>query len=252
MRCRHVRIVLLLLSLSSLLRSLLLFEDLAAAPSGSRTWLAIGRGLGGRPCTAGPRGRPRIVRQSSSGLDGQSLAESYLLSWGLPEEQMAKLRGRCRAKRLTADVESRIKPTLEWFSELGLSDSQIQKVVTRYPKCFESSLEDGMKPRVRWLSDLGMNESQVVQVVVSFPGLLAYSLDNKCRPTVQTLRDLGFANSQIVEVLTRKPNILSYSSKRLVDRTSILKTQGRLTVSSLFRMADSDAQFAARFGRSAK
>mmetsp|Transcript_5238 Transcript_5238/g.13234 ORF Transcript_5238/g.13234 Transcript_5238/m.13234 type:complete len:253 (-) Transcript_5238:176-934(-) len=252
MRCHHVRIVLFSLSLPSFLRSLLLFEDLAAAPSGSRTWLAIGRGLGGGPCAAGPRGRLGIVRQSSSGQDGQTLAESYLLSWGLPEEQMAKLRGRCRTKKLTADVESRVKPTLEWLSELGLSVSHIQKVVTGFPMCFESSLADRLKPKVRWLSDLGLNESQVVQALVIDPMLLGRSLDNKCRPTVQTLRDLGFTDSQIVEVLTRQPNILRYSSKRLVDRTSILKAQGRLTMSSLFRMADTDAQFAARFGRSAE
>jgi len=232
---------LLLPSLSVLLLPVRLCIDLAVTPSCSRSWSAFGGS-----CTARPLGRPRIVRQSSSGMDALTPAEAYLVSWGLSEEQMSKLRSRSRWQKLTGDVDSRIKPTLKWLSELGLSDVDIQKVVTSYPRIFSSSRDNALNPHVQWLSDLGMDDSQVARTIVRFPRLFSYSLANKCRPVLQYLRDLGFADSQIVRVLERVPMLLSYSLKRLVHRMTILKAQGPLTEVSVGKMTLTDARFAAR------
>jgi len=171
------------------------------------------------------------------------------VSWGLPEEQMSKLRSRSRRQKLTGDVDSRIKPTLKWLSELGLPDVDIQKVVTSYPSIFSRSWDSCLNPHVQWLSDLGMDNSQVAQTIVRYPKLFSCSLDNKCRPVVQYLRDLGFTDSQIVRVLERMPVLLGLSLKRLVDRMTILKAQGPLTEVSMAQMTLTDARFAARHER---
>mmetsp|Transcript_102410 Transcript_102410/g.330414 ORF Transcript_102410/g.330414 Transcript_102410/m.330414 type:complete len:286 (+) Transcript_102410:89-946(+) len=247
---------------------------------GGHTWLSAGLRL---PCLSTTR--RLLARRSSSGTDTPTQAESYLLSWGLSEQQLDKVRARYGQNlNFNPDVEHKVKPLLKWLADLGLTQVQIQKAVVDFPVLFRQHLEQQLKPCVRWLlemgldrsnvakmiareprlcsrsiertlkpfvgwlSELGIEKSQIAKAIANQPQICGLSLENNLKPKVRLLGERGFSQAQIARTLGRTPVILGLSLKRLTHRTSILEAQGLLAESSLGTAKKmTEANFASRF-----
>mmetsp|Transcript_102411 Transcript_102411/g.330417 ORF Transcript_102411/g.330417 Transcript_102411/m.330417 type:complete len:201 (+) Transcript_102411:86-688(+) len=160
---------------------------------GVHTWLSVGLKLPGTSTTrlTGPSASRRLLAlRSSSGTDAPTQAESYLLSWGLSEQQLDKVRARYRWN-FDPDVEDKVKPLLNWLADLGLTHLQIQKAVVDFPSLFRCRLEQNMKPSVRWLLEMGLDKSQVAKMIARKPRLCSSNLQRTLKPFVGWLSELG-------------------------------------------------------------
>mmetsp|Transcript_102402 Transcript_102402/g.330394 ORF Transcript_102402/g.330394 Transcript_102402/m.330394 type:complete len:185 (+) Transcript_102402:267-821(+) len=134
--------------------------------------------------------RRLLALRSSSGTDTPTQAESYLLSWGLSEQQLDKVRGRYR-QNFDPNVEDKVKPLLNWLKDVGLTQLQIQKAVVDFPSLFRCRLEQNMKPSVRWLLEMGLDKSQVAKMIARKPRLCSSNLQRTLKPFVGWLSELG-------------------------------------------------------------
>mmetsp|Transcript_27643 Transcript_27643/g.91853 ORF Transcript_27643/g.91853 Transcript_27643/m.91853 type:complete len:93 (-) Transcript_27643:147-425(-) len=62
------------------------------------------------------------------------------------------------------DVEHRVTLTLSWLPSVGLSHLEIQKLVSGFPRIFNSGLEK-LQTAVQRLADLGMVEDQITKAI---------------------------------------------------------------------------------------
>mmetsp|Transcript_175921 Transcript_175921/g.564062 ORF Transcript_175921/g.564062 Transcript_175921/m.564062 type:complete len:252 (+) Transcript_175921:88-843(+) len=185
---------------------------------GVHTWLSVGLKLPGTSTTrlTGPSASRRLLAlRSSSGTDTPTQAESYLLSWGLSEQQLDQVRARYgRNSNFNPNVEDKVKPLLNWLADLGLTQLQILKAVVDCPGLFRQRLEQNVKPSVRWLLEMGLDKSQVTKMIARQPRLCSYNLERTLKPRVQWLSELGMEKSQIAKAISACPAIFGYSLER--------------------------------------
>ena len=111
------------------------------------------------------------------------------------------------------NIESRLKPTVVWLKDVGLSSHQVAKVVARFPQVLDCSIDANLKPTLAWLEGVGLNRQQVAKVVACHPQVLSRSIDGKLKPTVAWLEDVGLCSKQVVKVVARFPQAFSCSIK---------------------------------------
>ena len=96
-----------------------------------------------------------------------------------------------------------------------------------YPSFFGLSIEDNLKPTVQWFRELGLTDAQVAKVASAFPRLLGYSIEGNMNRKVILLRQL-FADDEIILMITRFPPLLGYSFERIEARLALLQSRDRL------------------------
>ena len=118
-------------------------------------------------------------------------------------------------------IEQNLKPTVQWLLDLGLSKTQVVKIVASKPQVFGCSIEQNLKPKVQWLLDVGLNKTQIAKVVTTFPPILGLSIEKNCKPKYILLVGT-FGPDYSAQLIARFPPILGYSRDRLSGRLSVL------------------------------
>ena len=108
-------------------------------------------------------------------------------------------------------IETRMKPTLAWLEDVGLSQGQVAKVIAVFPSVLGLSIEANLKPTVAWLEDVGLSQPQVAKVIAAKPQVLGYSIGANLKPTVAWLEDVGLSQSQVAKVIVVFPSVLGLS-----------------------------------------
>ena len=134
----------------------------------------------------------------------------WIKGLGLSESQVAKVILQ-RPQVLGYSIEANLKPTVDWIKGLGLSQSQVTKVIARSPPVLGLSIEANLKPKVEWLKGLGLGQSQVAKVIVQRPHVLGYSIEANLKPTVEWMKGQGLSQSQVTKVIARSPPVLDLS-----------------------------------------
>merc|ERR1711907_545566 len=96
-----------------------------------------------------------------------------------------------------------------------------------YPQLLCLSLEGNLKPTVRWFRELGLTDTQVAKAVARYPLLLCYSVENNMKRKVALLQQL-FAADEIIRMIARFPQLLGYSWERIEARIALLRSIDRL------------------------
>ena len=91
--------------------------------------------------------------------------------------------------------------------------------------CF--SIEDNLKPTVQWFRELGLTDAQIAKAVAGFPQLLGYSIEGNLKRKVSLLRQL-FADDEIILRIARFPQLLGYSCERIEARLALFQSRDLL------------------------
>ena len=59
---------------------------------------------------------------------------------------------------LGLSIEENLKPTAEWFLDIGLSQAQVVKVIAGSPSILGLSIEENLRPTVQWFSGHGAQQ----------------------------------------------------------------------------------------------
>ena len=87
------------------------------------------------------------------------------------------------------------------------------KLLARWPHVFGYSIETRLRPTVLYLENLGLSKDDISRVAIRFPHLLCRDADKTYRPNVEYLSSLGFDKRQISSLVSGYPPLLLSSVK---------------------------------------
>ena len=137
---------------------------------------------------------------------------------------------------LCLSVEANMAPKLDWLQKrLDLGDAQLRKLVLRFPSLLGKRV-DAVEPKLEWLrTRLELDDTGLRKIVLTHPPLLGYSVEANIAPTLdwlQTRLDLDAA--QLRKIVLKLPSLLSYSSEgNMASKFDWLQTRLNLDVGQL-------------------
>ncbi|XP_057767958.1 transcription termination factor MTERF9, chloroplastic-like [Salvia miltiorrhiza] len=137
---------------------------------------------------------------------GQSLTISYLVgACGLPEKAAVSA-----SKSLC--IKSRENPAavLELLKDYGFTDSQISRIVSRWPRVLQCSPDKTLMPKLEFFRSIGVPDCIAAQRLSVFPRILQRSLRNHLIPSYNYLKVWVRSEERVAIVFKRAP--LAFSS----------------------------------------
>ncbi|KAM3361328.1 hypothetical protein P3S68_016182 [Capsicum galapagoense] len=118
-------------------------------------------------------------------------------------------------KVLDYDVENNLKPKLHCLSQLGLSRSDLVKVVLRDWIYLKRGLDTHIKPLLNCLKNVLGSDENVVNVIKGSSWLICHKRCGTVEANLNSLRSFGCSNDKIKNILIKCPKILNVNNKRL-------------------------------------
>jgi len=113
-------------------------------------------------------------------------------------DNSTKLRGNNASARLL-DVETDMRPTVEYLTTLGLSYNQIKQIILMHPPVLSYSAKERIQPFIAELKEFGIEEP--VRVIERRPSLLGLTNRDNIRSIVTYLLENGSSLEEVTELL---------------------------------------------------
>ena len=171
-------------------------------------------------CTAQEAGKVEgnLIPSNAKGLTRAKIEER--LGWlqsklGLSDSELKKMVMRFPSL-LGLKVGGSVEPKLGWFQKrLDLDDAQLSKLVVRFPRLLGLSVEDNLAPTLEWLqARLELDDVQLKKIIVTFPALLGLNVEDNLAPTLEWLqRRLDLDDSGLRKLVLTFPQLLSHNDE---------------------------------------
>ena len=114
--------------------------------------------------------------------------------------------------------------------ELGVSSTQVSKIMKLSPQLRHLSVDNNLRPTVTFLVEEAMvPQEKVAKVVGTFPQLLGLSVESNLRPMLTYLtEDLGIGCEKIGKVLVTRPQLLAACVDNLLPKIRTLLGPGNV------------------------
>ncbi|KAL8533797.1 hypothetical protein ACS0TY_009988 [Phlomoides rotata] len=138
---------------------------------------------------------------------------------------------------LVSDVETQLKPALEFLIQLGFTGPN--KITSHTTLLLVSSVEFTLIPKIEYLVGLGFLYDEVKIMVLRSPGLLTFSVENNYRPKMEYF--LNEMNGDLEEIKWF-PQYFSYSLERKIKhRHRLLMAHGvSMRLSDMLKVSDGE------------
>ncbi|GAB2289513.1 hypothetical protein Dimus_023823 [Dionaea muscipula] len=108
---------------------------------------------------------------------------------------------------------------------LSRGDASTPTTLTQVPLRESSEKKNSQNSTIDFLKDIGLDDSQVEKVVKSYPRLLRCSVEKTLIPKIRILEDFGICGSELISVIASNPLLLwRLSSKNLLAKLDFLKS----------------------------
>ncbi|GIL73537.1 hypothetical protein Vretimale_5252 [Volvox reticuliferus] len=179
-----------------------------------------------RPCPAthAERGQLRIKCYASKEIDSLEVhpVRRAFLSVGVSADDLTRA-SRLEPALLTYTTD-RLHDIIDLLLNLGLTGSDIGKVLIAFPQAFQLSLDHHAQPVVDFLRrDVGLGPSDVRTLVTRFPSILGMNVKGQLRPQVAYLASLGFSPETLPELVLSRPLVLGPGIETVI---SFLRRRG--------------------------
>ncbi|GAB2289499.1 hypothetical protein Dimus_023809 [Dionaea muscipula] len=190
-------------------------------------------------CSNGVRGstlllRPRAVvrpHSASTASIASDLSEGYLvnnpaLSSGAASTPTTLTK--VLVCRSSPEKKNKSNSTIDFLKEeIGLDDSQVEKIVNKHPRLLRSKVEKTLIPKIRVLQDFGICGSELISVIASNPLLLTNVSTNNLLAKVDFLTSI-LGSVENARNAVKKGRWLLYVSltKILQPNFELLKSYG--------------------------
>lgn len=146
---------------------------------------------------------------------------------------------------LTCNPQTNLLPKFEFLSSIGLSDSEITKLLTARPKSLGRSLKNHLEPTFKLLQDLLQSNDRTLIAIKRCAWVLDWDFHLYMVPNMKYLRDVGVPGSKMLYVLTYQPRDFLVSNeqfKKVVEEIlemgfDPLKTNFMLAIHALRSMS---------------
>ncbi|MCD7473081.1 hypothetical protein HAX54_014667 [Datura stramonium] len=185
----------------------ILFRYSTAAP---KTHFSLGLSKEEAISSSAKVGSPEKIFKNSD------LSVNFLKQTGFNDTQIKILVSKS-PEVLCYDVEKTLKPKLQCLSELGLSGSDLVKVLLRDWKFFSRGLDTHIRPAINCLRNLLGSDEDVAKVIKRTSWLITYNGGTTMQYCLNALRSFGCSNDKIKNFVITCPKILKINSKRLEE-----------------------------------
>ncbi|XP_030953638.1 transcription termination factor MTERF5, chloroplastic [Quercus lobata] len=159
-------------------------------------------------------------------LCGISLSENliptmtFLENLGVDKKQWAKVIYRFPA--LLTHSRQKVKTTVEFLCEMGLSAESIGKVLTRSPNIISYSVEDKLRPTAEYFLSLGVD---VAVLLFRCPQTFGLSIEANLKPVTEFFLERGYSIEEIGTMISRYGALYTFSlSENLIPKWEFFLT----------------------------
>eukprot|EP00250_Pteridium_aquilinum_P008170 c17733_g1_i1 orf=531-2783(+) len=137
--------------------------------------------------------RPNMLSYNTASM----LSTYTYLQWWFEPSDLNKLVSRF-AELLAYDPEMKLKPLINYFMELGLSEGEVAKVILRRPQLMTCTLER-LKRVAEFLKSLGVKDDMVGKILITSPQVFTLNTEDKLKRGVEFFRSMGLDKARDME-----------------------------------------------------
>ncbi|XP_071925510.1 uncharacterized protein [Coffea arabica] len=116
---------------------------------------------------------------------------------------------------------------INFLFNLGLTKTDIKKVISKSPQLLLSSVEKTLKPKISYLQTLGLSGYELVKLVVRYHRIFFRGLDNHLVPRIECLRKLLGDDEKVVLALRKIVFVPSNNAvERMEQNVAVLQNNG--------------------------
>ncbi|KAH6819953.1 Pentatricopeptide repeat superfamily protein [Perilla frutescens var. hirtella] len=111
-------------------------------------------------------------------------------------------------------LESRVKPLVMFFEEIGVPKGCIRNIILLFPPILTYNIDKDIKPRMRlfekvvsFFKDLGMDEDAIARTLSRCPEIFAASIDKTLKKKLQFLSKIGIFKTHLPRVIRKYPEL---------------------------------------------
>nr|XP_043620160.1 uncharacterized protein LOC122592007 [Erigeron canadensis] len=164
---------------------------------------------------------PKNVSECTS-LDN-SFTVSYLInSCGFPPEKAIST-----SKYLTLKSQEKADSVITFFKKHDFTDSQISNVIFKFPRALAFNPEKTLLPKFKFLSSIGLSNSDIAKLLTARPKSLSRSLKNRLEPSYNALKDLLQSDERTLIAIRRCAWVLDWDFQgNMIPNMQLLRDVG--------------------------
>lgn len=144
-------------------------------------------------------------------VDGVKVSPLEVLrKWGCNDDEISKL-FTSRPALQRANV-SQLEFKLSLLTPLGITSSDLVKIVTCRPKFFSSRIHLVLDERINYFIEVLGSKEVLRRAIIRNPSLMLYDLDEKIKPAIDFYKGLGFSQQDLVAMLMSRPTVIPRTS----------------------------------------
>ncbi|KAK9272623.1 hypothetical protein L1049_002999 [Liquidambar formosana] len=158
----------------------------------------------------------------------------FLCEIGVSAESIGKVLTRC-PNIISYSVEDKLRPTAEYFRSLGVD---VAVLLYRCPQTFGLSIEANLKPVTEFFLERGYNMGEVGTMISRYGALYTFSLAENLIPKWEFFLTMDYSKSELVKF----PQYFGYSlEERIKPRYALVKECGvKLLLNQVLSLSDSE------------
>ncbi|XP_059638862.1 transcription termination factor MTERF9, chloroplastic-like [Cornus florida] len=106
---------------------------------------------------------------------------------------------------------------VEFFKTCGFSEKQISSLTMKCPKLYLFNAQRNFKPKLEYLKSLGFSEEEIAKILSSIPSILQSSLENQLIPAVQVIRSIVGTNEDFLKPIRAWYGILVFKLEKVLE-----------------------------------
>ncbi|WJX31836.1 hypothetical protein P8452_20226 [Trifolium repens] len=165
--------------------------------------------------------------------DGPNAVVQLLRTYGFSDSQLC-IFVKKHPSVLLSNAEKTLLPKLMFLQSIGVSTTDLPKILIGNTFFFTTSLEKNIIPRYRIIRSLVRNDKEVVSALKRWTWNL---YDDSMVPNIEVLRKLGVPQRFVSLLVSNFPNVAFCEHSRFVEAVNIVKEMGFDPLKSNFVLA---------------
>lgn len=157
-------------------------------------------------------------------LPAQPQQNPFLVDYLVNSIGLSKEEALSATKKVNETSISQADLVVGFLKELGLNKNQIRSIALKSPRLLAYNVEKTILPNVRELQELGMSGSDLTRVLITYKLIFAKGI---LKTSIEYLRNLLGSEENVVKAIKRFGFILNSTASRLIEsNVQLLQKQG--------------------------
>ncbi|XP_052204824.1 transcription termination factor MTERF15, mitochondrial-like [Diospyros lotus] len=158
-----------------------------------------------------------IAAASSKKVAGNAeLVKIILRDYGFTDARISKMAA-VRPSILSCNPDKILLPKLEFFRSIGLSSTDLPRIIWASKGLLFRSLEKQLIPCYNFLKSVLLLDENVLKMLKRGPGILLHDVDKTIAPNLAALREAGAPQSIIFFMLIRSPRAIHQDTQKFKE-----------------------------------